>query len=576
MAPSTDVVLAGSKAFALALFAPVTERVGSRPRIAPEPQQALTLCAGSSGLLLVEFSEAWLPVLKQLRAQAPGLRVVAALPQGQEAAVLALAPLGVEAVPWDGQAAPILAAVTKVLAAGAVASSPASQGVTRPPIAPAATAPPAAARPMVPQAPRAPATTPAGGTPAAPVAPRVPATTPPRPIPVAPAAPRAPATTPAAGTPAAPPGARPPATTPAGGTPAVSAPQPAQAAAPPAAAPPAAAPPVVPATPPTAPPASDLFDDLEPAEAAPEAQSAPALAPYTLPPAAEAPAHAGHWPSGLPSEDEAESALVLYTRGKLRPDAPLAAVTRDAVKGMSELERQVVGGAELPFDGQPIYKAAVLRLRVAAALATVPTEQARVDDAAVQALLAELDGVLALVNPLAMAAPPEHQPALEAVRNALVREAVDFSEAAHRVSAGGAPPERASTRPVARSQAPVSRVLSLQAGEEEEPRVERRRRAPVAVLILLVLAIAGVLVWQEVARPPVKAPPSFDGAPANTVAVTNGPYRLMVVAPGKQVDPGELARFRSQEEKKGNVVTEVAPGNWLIEAAQPAAKGATP
>jgi hypothetical protein len=129
MAPSTDVVLAGSKAFALALFAPVTERVGSRPRIAPDPQQALALCAGSSGLLLVEFSEPWLPVLKQLRAQAPGLRVVAALAPGQESAALALAPLGVEAVPWDGQAAPVLAAVTKVLGPGAVASPAAPQGV---------------------------------------------------------------------------------------------------------------------------------------------------------------------------------------------------------------------------------------------------------------------------------------------------------------------------------------------------------------------------------------------------------------------------------------------------------------
>ncbi len=161
MAPSTDVVLAGSKAFALALFAPVTERVGSRPRIAPEPQQAVTLCAGSSGLLLVEFSEPWLPVLQQLRAQVPGLRVVAALPQGQEAAALALAPLGVEAVPWDGQAAPILAAVTKLLGPGAVASPPAPQGVTRPPIAPAAAAAPAAARSTVTQLTRAPATTPA-------------------------------------------------------------------------------------------------------------------------------------------------------------------------------------------------------------------------------------------------------------------------------------------------------------------------------------------------------------------------------------------------------------------------------
>lgn len=243
---------------------------------------------------------------------------------------------------------------------------------------------------------------------------------------------------------------------------------------------------------------------------------------------------------------------------------------------MSELERQVVGGAAQPFDTQPIYRAAVLRLRVAAAVAAAPEPPARVDDEAVQRLLAELDAVLSLVNPLAQGAPPEHQPALEAVRNALVREAVDFSEVTHRITAGGPPPPPEATLRSAPRAPAQARVLSVQAGEAEATPAERRRLGPLITLVVLLLAIAGVLGWQQLSRPPQRPPPTFQGAPANTVAVESGPHRLLVATPGKQVDPAELERFKRQEAQKGNVVTEVAPGTWLIEPAPAADKEGTP
>lgn len=514
MAPPMDVVLAGTKPFALALFAPLTERTGSRPRIAPDPAQALALCGASSGLLVVEYGAAWLPALAQLRQQAPGLRIVAALPRGQEGAALSLAPLGVEAVPWDGQPAPVVAAVERAAgAAGSQAPAPA----------------PAVARPAPPTL----------------VAPR-----PPPPAVAAPAPVRPPA-------PAAPPVAVPPV------------------AVPPVAAPAPAAEPL------------DLFSDLGGTEATPVPGATPAVdplvaaaarpsapPPYTGPSAVEA-RSAAAWPSAVPSADEAEAALVLHLRGKLGPDAPLASLTRQAVAGMSELERQALGGAALPFDGGPIYRAAVLRLRVAAALATAPAPPARIDDAAVQRLLADLDAALAEVNPLAQGAPPEHRPVVEAVRNALVREAVDFSEAAHRATSAGPPPAEVQARPAPRAAAPAAKVLSVQAGAAVDDEEERRRRGPLVLLVLVVLAIAAVMGWQQASRPPVRPPRTYAGAPANTYAMKNGKNDVLVQVPGKSVDPAELERFRAAEKQKGNEVREIGPGQWLIAPAA-APQGAKP
>ena len=496
MTSPTELVLGGTKPFALALFAPLSERTGIRPRIAPEPAHALPLCPGPASLLVVEYGPAWLPVLQQLAARG-GCRLVAALPPGQEEGALPLQQLGAEVVRWSGQPGAVVAAVAKVL------GLPAGQASgSRTDLRPAA-APPVAALPVAP-------------------------------APLAVARPAAPAA-------------------------------------------PAAAPTAAPAV-----PVDDFFDGLEPppAAAAPAAAptAAPSMAAPPAPGAVSAPAPldgAAAWPAGAPGDEEAEAALVLYLRGKLRADAPLAAVAKQAAAGMSELERQVVLGAAVPFDARPIYRAAVMRLRVAAALAAVPATPARVDGAAVQAILAGLDALLAEVNPLAAGASPELQPALEAVRNALVREAVDFSEAAHRVTAAGPPPQEASARPArAPTTTTTARVLSVQAGEGSAE-AARSSRGPLVALVLLLLAIAGVLAWQQLSRPPLQAPPSYDGAPANTMAVVNGPHRVLVALPGKQVDPAELDRFRRQEEKKGNTVTEVAPGNWLVAPAAPP-QGATP
>jgi hypothetical protein len=528
MVQPLDVVVAGTKPFALALFAPLAERAGARPRIAVDPAQALALCGATPGLLVVEYDPRWLPALQQLRQQAPGRKVVAALPRGQEAAALALAPLSVEAVPWDGEAAPVLAGLERVL--GPVVAPP------RSPSAPAS----------VPGRPGRPPASPPGTAAAAPA----PAGAPAAPLP--PVLPRPPPPAPAQAT--------------------------AQA---------RAAAPVAPAPVERAAGVTDLFDDLEavPGPAPVDrptpdraSSSLPAPAASVAPPPYTGPALAAPppaWPAGLPSVDEAEGALVMKLRGRLGPEAPLATLAEQATAAMSDLERAVLGGAAQPFDTRPILRAAVMRFRVAAAIATAPAPPARVDGAAVAALLADLDAVLGEVNALASAVPAEQQAALASVRNALVREAVDFSEVAHHASL--APTEALAPRG---ARAPEPRVVSIQAAEPAAPHQTRRRVVLGVVLALASLAAAGYHAWRwNQKEQAITSLRTIPGAPDGMMLLPSAPGSPRVLVPVRKPDRAQVERFRADQARRGFTVTEDGAGVLTItrqDGGRPGDAGRTP
>lgn len=553
MASPTDVVLAGTKAFALALFAPLTERLGTRPRIAPDPQQALAQCATSSGILVVEFAPAWLPALTQLRRQAAGLRIVAALPAGQESAALTLGPLGIEAVPWDGQPGPVLAAVAQVLEPGAAAAPPA------PPPAPAATSPaphvaappaappPVAARPVAPAPPRV-AVTPILGTPpvASPPAPARP-TGPP-------AAPRAPSV------PASPRVA----VTPVRGTPPVAAPAPSAA---PTVPPPVAAPPVAPPVAPAAAVAPgsddpvDLFADLGGTEATPEPGSLPAADPFASAAAGAAslyvpPVHqaAAAWPATVPTSAEASQALVAALAGRLAEGSPLRLAADQAVAMMSGLERRVLTGEGVPFDEAPLRAAAVLRLRIATAISTRPPVGSPVDQPAVEALLAELDTALSAVNALLPGASDELRPALEVVRNALVKEAVDFSEASQ---TGAVKLQPAAPRSAG------ARLISIATAAAEKPET---RRGVIVLLVLALLAAAGFHGYRWVQKErAVAGLPTLPGAPERMMLLPSAPGQPKVLVPVRGLpDRAQVERFKAEQQQLGFEVIELQGGGLSV------------
>jgi hypothetical protein len=504
MAGSTDVVIAGTKPFALALFAPVLERAGSRPRIAPEPAVALTLCAESSGVLVVEFEPRWLPALTLLRQQRPGLRVVAALPPGQEAAALSLEPLSIEAVPWDGKALSMLPAIERAI--GSSRSAAAQTAEPKPAVAPEA----AVAGSLVAPAPPPEAL---AGSPAAPAPPaaldlfadlgaRL-AT----PFPASLAGVKVPA----------------PAAASASGAP------------------------------------LDLFHDLGGAVATP----LPAVllgVPRVASPTGEI-----LWPATGPTAVEAERALRGALGGAAEPPS-FKGVVDGVAAGLSSLEREVFTSGAASVDARPIRHAAVLRLRVAVARATLPAPGTAIDSAAVAELLSEIDGLLKQVKGLVDQAEPEVKLALESIRNALVREAIDLSDDVHRLVPSELPAEPSMARPVTGRTAAV-RFLSDKAGEDQEEVTGRKRGRVVWVLLALVVLAAGAFhgySWWKTEQV-VAQMKRLPGQPERMMLLPAPPGATTreLVPMGGVPDRAEVEHFKSQQRALGNTVTETSLG-WLV------------
>lgn len=600
MSQAIDAVLAGTKGFAVALLAPLTARIGSRPRVAGDPSQVLGLCSGPSALAVVEFmGEGSLPTIQALVRDGRGLRIVAGVPVAHAGAEGTLRALGVEVARWDGKTDGVISAVERVVAGmgsaparPAVAPAAAAHWPARP-TAPLAASAPAAPRPAAPAPPSA-AKPPAGASAARPAAaPSAGARlTAPAPAAARPVAPPAPAPAGAAARPGTPAAAATPlsATKPASPAPpaahagrAAPRPPPAPAAQPPIQGMPQPARPLEPRAPtlatsdpaPAAPvataaaqssrPPANFFADLDGDVSVDVGNLAALDSPavdfhaagvYVPPPSA-----AGvDWPAGLASPAQAEDALKRALQGSADPARPLHALATRTLESLSDLELGVLVGEPQPVDAAPIRKAAVLRLRVAEALASAPPQGSKVDSAALFAILGEIDGTLAEVAPLLGAAPGELAPALESIRNSLVREAIDFSEAGQRVATPDGP--AAAPRPSPSGRAVAAKVLSIDGAQDTalEKAEDRRKGIAFIALAIVVLGAIGFHVWRHASQGEVRTPPTLPGAPSNTVASTGSGNVQLVVSKTGKFDPAELERFRAQEELRGNRVEEISPG----------------
>lgn len=305
-------------------------------------------------------------------------------------------------------------------------------------------------------------------------------------------------------------------------------------------------------------------------DAAPAGAASPEVEPpWAIQPPLPIPARAAAgaaWPAATPDGAEAADALLRSLAGTLPDAAPLAAVAGQVVASLSALEREVLAGDPQGFDPAPVRAAAVMRLRVAAALAAAPQAGVAVDGAALQGILGEIDGLLAEVKVLLREAPEDGRLGLEAIRNALVREAIEFSEAAggRAAPAGGT----ATPAPAPGGRAPATRPVP--------PDRAAPPRRPTALLLLLGLVAAPVLGyhgWHLSLRPAPEPPPTFEGAPAGTLGTGRGARRVLTTLPGRAVDAAELERFRRLEASRGNVLRAVSPGTWVIEPAGAAGEG---
>jgi len=280
------------------------------------------------------------------------------------------------------------------------------------------------------------------------------------------------------------------------------------------------------------------------------------------------------WPATGPGAEEAELALRGALTGTAGP-SPLRAVAEQTAAVLSPLERLVFTGGASPVDSEVIRRAAVLRLRAAATMAIRPPPGSPVDGAAVAGLLSEIDVLLGAVKDLLDQAPLEAQVSLETIRNALVKEAVDFSEASHEIGAGDAslpPPRRITGRGAA------VRVLSVNAGVLAEDRPEERRRGWLIWVMLALAALGagafhGFSWWQkEQASAELKTLP---GQPDGMMLVPGPPGSVRTLIPLQgPIDRSQLERFKTQQQLLGNVVTELPGGGLSVSREPPPPRGA--
>ncbi|MFT3914362.1 MAG: hypothetical protein QM704_09665 [Anaeromyxobacteraceae bacterium] len=514
--PHVDAVLAGTKGFALALFVPLTERVGIRPRVATDATQALTLLESPKGLVVVEIEgEGTVRSIRELLATRKDFTVVAAVPDAQAGTEQALRALGVELARWDGSPAAVLGAVSRRLGTNGSSVAP-------PPPAPP---PPVAAAPVAPAS--------------AVAAPRAPVAAPP------PAVPSAPAPAPAAayfGD--------------------------------------------LKATKPAPPPPLELEDEAEDVvsiedlgveeDLGPDAAAAPAVAAAPAPaPAAAQPPAAGQsaaWPAGGLTSAEAQKQLGEGLAGRLPSDAKLRPTLETVLSNLSALEANVLTGQPVAVKPEPLRRAAVMRLRVAHALAGRPPPGSPVDQAALSTMLGEIDALLSDVNALLPEAPDDVVPSLEAVRNALVKEAIDFSEAAQ----DSAPAQPVGPDPAAHEQARTAaraaraRLISV-SKEPVEPEHPRRFWVMVALLVIGALGAGGFHAWRYTQRQQaVAAVATVPGQPAGMYLVPGPPGdpKVFIPYPGAKLDPVEVARFKTDQQAKGLVVEELKGGALRIREPQ--------
>jgi hypothetical protein len=257
--------------------------------------------------------------------------------------------------------------------------------------------------------------------------------------------------------------------------------------------------------------------------------------------------------------------------GTPAPFPALGPIATRVAAMLSDLEVKAIAGARLEFDAAPLRRAAAMRVRVGFALASVPPRGSAAEPTAVAALLGEIDDILSEVNALADNAPAERGAALGAARNALVKEAIDFSEVAQRFVQRDAdaipePQKLKAAKTVAAVPVPP-RVLPV--GGAPEPAPDRRLRV---MLVAVALAAAAALAFHgytylqrreaaEAALRSVLVP-----APAGYRGLESGGGGPIVLQPtGEPVDRAAVEKLKADEKAKGNEVIELPSGAILVQ-----------
>ncbi|MFL5352977.1 hypothetical protein [Archangium sp.] len=286
-------------------------------------------------------------------------------------------------------------------------------------------------------------------------------------------------------------------------------------------------------------------------------ESAPAVAAHG-PKKLEQPAM---WPGNVPNQTQALE--VLRGQRTLVVSLPSA---RKLQEKLTLPEREA-----LQDDGlaDALRDAVAVRWRLAAAQDLLLSGGGKVDEGALNALLAEVDRTLEALR-AATPASPDLGLAIDRTWETLTQEAVDFSSnvkaASNQPAAPVHPVHAAPKKPAATGK------VTFQA-EETDPQKQGKARKPIwlyATLGLAVVAAGAYHFFNTTQGPP--QPPAYPGAPANTVILPDTASGALVVRSMLvgSASP-ELQAWLKQQEAKGMQLKELGPGNYLL-TPSPAAK----
>jgi len=283
----------------------------------------------------------------------------------------------------------------------------------------------------------------------------------------------------------------------------------------------------------------------------------------------------GTWPGTVLSRSEAESVLAAAAVG-LWPQEALRPLAERVVASLSDLEMAALRGDPLPVEPGPVCRAAALRWLVTDALERAPAPGSPVDGAVVQAMLGDIDGALAALKGIGEGAAPDVQPALETLRHALVKEAIDLTDVVHRIVPSEVVVAKAAPPAAPREARRPPRVITFGAGTEDGS--GHGRRGLWIALAMAAAAGAAFHGYRYLARRPLPTPPTLSGAPEGTMGSIDRATGIATLTSTNERPPSPAAveKFRTQEELKGRVVREMAPGVYLSEPAHRVEKADPP
>ena len=279
------------------------------------------------------------------------------------------------------------------------------------------------------------------------------------------------------------------------------------------------------------------------------------------------------WPGNVPSQ--AQALEVLCGKRTLAMSLPNA---RRLQEKFTLPEREVLMDEGL---ADSLRNAVAVRWRLAAAQDLLLTAGGRVDQVALEALLAEVDGTLEALR-AATPASPDMGLAIDRTWETLTQEAVDFASNVKAAASGQplaapAPAHGAPKKPAATGK------VTFQPDEAEQKKAPKGPNKSLFIGLGVAVALAGAYHGVNLGQEPQPLPPAYTypGAPPDTVILSNASDGSLLMR-STRIGPltPEQQAWIKQQEARGMQMKPQGSGSYLLvpaaKAPAPATAGNTP